>query len=88
MRGDEHHGWRTGRVAQHLRQGQAIGPRHADVQQHKVKSMAAQELKSLRRIGGFAVQADGGRFAVAQQCAQPRAGQGFIIDNQNAQHHG
>ena len=82
---DDRRGLRQG--PQRLRQRQAIGARHADVQQHGIEAVATQHFHGLGRIGLLAADLGRRQGATTQQGSQPGAGQRFVVDNQHLQRH-
>ena len=89
VRGDEHDGRRPGQCAQRVRQRQAVLAGHVDVEQHGIDGAAAGRLQQRQRLGGVRGLGHGVarlrllRLAVGQQRAQARAGQGFVVHDQD-----
>ena len=64
----------------------AIHTRHADVGEHDIDRMVAQELQRRDAVAGFADDFAGELDGdVGEQLAQARAGQRFVIDDENLQ---
>jgi hypothetical protein len=69
-----------------LRELDSIHLRHADVEQHHVRWLAAQHFERCATVGGLAHNVDLHLVAaIAQQVPQTAAGGRFIIDDENAQ---
>ncbi|MNT30628.1 hypothetical protein D3C72_1664330 [compost metagenome] len=87
VRRHEHHGRRVGPAAQRARHLDAVDAGHVHVEQHEVEVHRGQVGQRLLALRGLGRHLGGGRGAVAQQRAQARAGQGFVVNDQGLEAH-